>query len=63
MAENLKRLDNSDLAKLQALEKQFGCSIVALEPSPKPASLSPAQLAQLQSAEKTMNAVLIAYQR
>ena len=61
MMPRVKSIDKADLAKVQALEQQLGCCIVALEPQPQLAEISQDQLKQLQSLEKKMNAVLLAY--
>lgn len=57
----IKTLDKDNLAKLQALEKELGCCVVAFEPRPEIATISQAQLNQLQNLEKQANAVLVAY--
>ena len=62
MAE-IKRLAENDLSKLQNLEKEIGCCLVAFEPPVKVATISDAQLKQIQSLEKELNAVVVAYDR
>ncbi len=62
MAQQIKKLDAASVAKVRALEKKLGyCIIVVLEPQPKPADISPAQLKERQSLEKDMDCVLLAY--
>ncbi len=61
MAQQIKKLNDSELKNLQNLEGKLGCFIVALESQPKLAHLSPAQLAELQAMEKTTDSVLLAY--
>ncbi len=61
MAQQIKKLDVDGMKKLRDLEEELGCCIVALERTPSPAKLSKKEVDQLQSAEKDMDAVLIAY--
>ena len=63
MAYRIKKLDDSGMAKLQALEEEMGTCIVAYAKETSPvASISTSQLDRLRAAEKEMNAVLVAYQ-
>lgn len=57
----IKKLDRARLDKLQTLEKEMGCCLVALEPSPKLAAISDAQLKKIQAMEKKLDAVILAY--
>jgi len=61
MAEMVKKLDDGGLQKLQALEGQLGCCVVAFEPAPRPARLTDAQLTELRAMEKELKALLVAY--
>ncbi len=56
-----KKLDKSGMTRLQSLEKELGCCLVAFEPVPKLARISADQLRKLQSAEKELEAVILAY--
>ena len=56
-----KQLDDSNLTKLQSLEKKLGGVIVAWEHEIKPASLNEDQVKELQNLEKEIDAVLVAY--
>ncbi len=62
MVYSVKKLDKAGLNKIKALESKMGVCIVAVENPPKPASISGEQLKELQSVEKEVGAVLIAYQ-
>jgi hypothetical protein len=61
MAEMVKKLDDAALGKVKALESHLGCCVVALEPAPRPAKLTDAQLVELRAMEKELKAVLVAY--
>ena len=61
MAPQVKKLDNGGLGKVQDLERKLGCCVVALERQPHAATLSRAQLQELQSLEREMDAILVAY--
>ena len=63
MAETLKKLDNTGLEKLKALEGQLGCNVLAFEPPPRPARLTDAQLVEIRALEKELKAILVAYSR
>ncbi len=58
------RLDRPKIARLRQLEEKLGSWVVALEPpNPSPlAALTPEQVAELQTAEKELGVVLLAYQ-
>ncbi len=62
MTYSIKKLDQTGLDKIKALENKLGVCIVAVENSPKPAAISDTQLRELQSMEKEIGAVLVAYQ-
>ena len=57
----IARLDDDRLAKLQALEKDLGAVIVALEPQFIPAPLSAEQISKLRAMEEDLGVVLLAY--
>ena len=57
----IAQLDKARLSKLQALEKDVGACVVAVEKETQFADLSEAQLKKLQAAEKDMDVVLLAY--
>jgi hypothetical protein len=56
------KLDKTRLAKVQALEKNLGCCLVALEPEFCLAQLTAAQVKRLKTAEKDLGVVLLAYE-
>jgi hypothetical protein len=62
MTHQFKKLDEPDLVRLQAIEKDLGCCIVALERGPKFASISETQLRRLQSLEQEIDAIVLAYE-
>lgn len=55
-----KNMDAARLAKLEALEKELGCCLVALEPE-QIAQISQSQIKKLQSFEKESETILLAY--
>ena len=57
----IKHLNEVNLAKLQALERESRYCIVAFEQQPRAANFSEALLERLQNLEKEMDAVLVAY--
>jgi len=61
MTYSAKKLDKAELEKLQKLEKKLGYCVVAWDKTPKIAHISEEQLTDIKSAEKDMNAILIAY--
>jgi hypothetical protein len=61
MTYSAKRLDKTNLDKVQALEKKLDYCIVAWEKTPGVAQLSDSQIQELQAVEKEMKAVLVAY--
>ena len=61
MSHHLKKLDEAALARLKALEGKTGKCVVAFETSPRLADVSEAELEEMRSAEKEMDAVLVAY--
>lgn len=58
---HLAALDQEKLDRLRALESKLGVTVVALEPDPPYASLTDDQMKELQSAEKVLGTVLVAY--
>ncbi len=58
---HFSQLDESTLKDVQALEKELGVTLVAMEPDPDPAQLSEAQLQSIQALEKKTGKVLVAY--
>ncbi len=57
------KLDDGQLLKVQMLEKQLGCCVVAMQPEKsKVAKLTPAQVKEIASAEKQLGMVLVAYE-
>ncbi len=56
------QLDEARMEQVQALEKELGVWLVALEPEVQPASLSDEQVKKLQAKEKELGVVLVAYQ-
>ncbi|MGI9316257.1 MAG: hypothetical protein ACR2QW_02895 [bacterium] len=54
-------VDDSQLATIKKLEDSTGALIVALEPTEKYARLSREQLDALQSAERELGVVMVAY--
>lgn len=61
MSQQVKKLDDAGLRKLQALETKLGCCIVALERQTRPVTLSQTQLEELQAMEREMDTILVAY--
>jgi hypothetical protein len=56
------QLDGARMQQVQALEKDLGVWLVALEPEVQPARLSDEKLKKLQAKEKELGVVLVAYQ-
>ena len=54
-------VDEAKLAKIRELEASTGAVIVALEPTKKYARLTREQLDELQSAERELGLVMVAY--
>lgn len=61
MAHHFRKLDEAALARLKSLEGKIDKCVVAFEVRPGVADVSPGELKELQSAEKELNAVLVAY--
>jgi hypothetical protein len=61
MVNQIKKLNDSALGRVQALESRLGCCVVALENQAAPAGLSDSQVGELQKLEKEIGAVLVAY--
>lgn len=55
-------VDDTQLNKIKKLEASTGAVIVALEPAIKYARLSQQQLDELQSAERELGVVMVAYE-
>jgi alpha-ketoglutarate-dependent taurine dioxygenase len=56
-------VDDTQLNKIKKLEASTGAVIVALEPTAKYARLSQQQLDELQSAERELGVLMVAYER
>lgn len=56
-------LNDDGLKALQALEKDLGLTMVAVEQDPKPADLTDEQLAKLKSVEDQIGVSIIAYEK
>jgi hypothetical protein len=61
MSPQAKQLDDADLSKLNDLEKKLGKCVVAWEQKLEPAVISEDQIKELQTLEKDLDAVLVAY--
>jgi hypothetical protein len=61
MTYSAKRLDKSNMDKIQQLEKKLDYCVVAWEKTPRVASLSDSQIEELKAVEKEMGAVIVAY--
>lgn len=61
MTQEIKKLDEADLAKLRSLEGKLGSWVVVLEQQRKLASISEEQLNELKALEKELQAILLAY--
>lgn len=57
------KLDDSKVNEIQALESELGKTVVAVEPYPQPATMSPQQLDKLKQAEENLGVVLVAFER
>lgn len=57
-----KKLAISDLNRLQSMEKEIGCCLVAIQKPPQPASISEAGLKKLQKLEKDLDTIIVAYE-
>jgi hypothetical protein len=55
------QLDQDQLKKLHALEKDVGTCLVAVEQEAQLADLTDAQLKRLQAGEKDLGVILLAY--
>ena len=56
------QLGHDQMTKLQALERELGTLIVAVEPQAEVARLSADKLKRLQEAEREMGVILLAYE-
>jgi len=63
MEPQFKHMDETSIAKIQALEKKIGkgTRVIAFESRPQPAEISGGQLKELQFLEKEIDAALVAY--
>jgi len=61
VTQEIKKLDEADLAKLRSLEGKLGSWVVVLEQQRKLASISEEQLNELKALEKELHAILLAY--
>ncbi len=61
MSPHAKQLDEVNLGKLNDLEKKLGSCVVAWDQKLDPADISADQVKELQSLEKELDAVLVAY--
>lgn len=59
----IANLTKAQLEKVRALEEDMGTWVVALEPKFRLVELSEEQMEKLQSAEKELDLVLLAYER
>lgn len=60
---HIAHLEKNSLKRLAALEQTLGANIVALESDPGLAKFDPGQIKALQTLEKELNVVLVAYQK
>ena len=61
MSPQAKKLDDANLNKLNDLEKRLGKCVVAWDQKLEPANISEDQIKELQTLEKELDAVLVAY--
>jgi hypothetical protein len=61
MSPQAKQLNETDLNKLNDLEKKLGKCVVAWDQKLEPADISEEQVKELQTLEKDLDAVLVAY--
>ena len=61
MSPQAKQLDDANLSKLNDLEKNLGKCVVAWDQKLEPADISEEQIKELQTLEKDLDAVLVAY--
>ena len=57
------KLNDEELARLQAMEEALGALVVALEPQYKMADLSEDQVSQLREMEESLGVLLLAYHK
>jgi hypothetical protein len=62
MSPQAKLLKETELTRLNSLEKDIGKCVVAWDQRLHPADISEEQLKELQAVEKEMDAVLVAYE-
>ena len=58
---DLRKLNTTELSKIQSLEKEIGCCLVALQTPPKVAMITESQLMKIQKLESELNSVVLAY--
>jgi hypothetical protein len=61
MSPQAKQLDEANLSKLNELEKKLGKCVVAWDQKLEPAAISEEQIKELQTVEKDLDAILVAY--
>lgn len=61
MSPQAKKINESELQRINELEKKLGKCIVAWDNKLEPADISEAELKELQNLEEQMHAVLVAY--
>jgi len=61
MSPQAKKLDDANLSKLTDLEKKLGKCVVAWDQRLDPADISEEQVKMLQTVEKELDAVIVAY--
>jgi len=61
MSPQVKKLDDANLNKLNELEKKLGKCVVAWDQRLDPADISEEQVKMLQTVEKELDAVIVAY--
>jgi hypothetical protein len=61
MSPQAKQLDEANIGKLNDLEKKLGKCVVAWDQRLDPADISEEQVKMLQTVEKELDAVIVAY--
>ena len=56
-------IDKDGLAKIQALEKELGNTLIAFSTPPQPANLSDEKLSKIKELEKKLCVRLVAYEQ
>ena len=57
-----KKLETSELNRLQLAEKEIGCCLVAIQKPPQLAHISATGLKKLQKLEKDLDTIIVAYE-